>query len=302
MKSCQFQVKGSRLKRNMTGFSIISIFILLTLCLFSCQGNSPTDKPSIVQMTPENTQLLLASRTSTPNTLETINYYASSTSNFLFTQDPQKATIISEIDAKQLWIQGSPCFVPCWEGVTPGKSTKQDAVDIWKDNSLFRKVAIYNSEHYAGVGTIKFELNTISSVFRGNALFTTSEKIEYIDSIVLVNSYDISLDELIQSFGPPDDVIAAILPNYSDASEKEWILNIIWILKGFAFTQHNVGLYPQIDGHSRLPIITFFSPGVEGFRKTGLATDTKGDYYPLIPWHGFDKFEGYLNLAQTPTP
>jgi hypothetical protein len=253
-------------------------------------------------MTPENTQILLASLTSTPITLETKYFYASSTPNFLFTQNPQKATIISEIDAKQLWIQGDPCFVPCWEGVTPGKTAKHDAVDIWKINSLFKKVAIYNSKHYAGAGTINFELNAFSNSFRGNALFSSQDNVEIIDSIVLVNSYNISLAELIQAFDPPDYVIASQMQNISDVNENKWILDIIWISKGFAFTDYNIGQYPQIVENIKLPIITLFYPGIDGFRKTGLAKDAQGEYYHLIPWHGFDNFEVYNILAQTPAP
>jgi hypothetical protein len=205
-------------------------------------------------------------------------------------------TTISPEDATLKWLNGIPCSAPCWEEVTPGETTHLEAIKIWSSNHLFSKLEdIHRSSKN---GAFDFEMNISFDHFMGSAGFSLPSQPEIIDWIVLSGSYEVTLNDLIKAYGQPSHIIAG---NYSYADISNcWFLNIIWLSKGLAFLDEGIAPFPMIADNLSLETISFFSPGLDGFKKAGLNYNAQGDEYSLASWHGYDSFDNYV--MATPTP
>jgi hypothetical protein len=261
---------------------------LLFLCLGACQTSHPTE---VASKGPTLLQYETPTRIVRPTTTSLIP-----TPLFITTRNPKDATPISVSDATTRWLMGIPCEAPCWEGVTPGKTTGLDAAHIWGVNPLFSRVSIGEF----GINRIFFELNTTYLV-HGEVTFFYSvpqdDPNAPISQIFVPAFREVKLGDLIQAFGPPSNVIAEI---DEIGFEQNWILNIIWLDKGFSIWYKDALPPPKIDENLSLINGFYFSPGLDGFNKTSMFMGPHGPYF-LYPWHGYDDFEGYY-VSPTETP
>ena len=68
-------------------------------------------------------------------------------------QTPDQTLSVDQL--RERWLSGIPCALPCWEGVTPGRTSAGEAAQILNANPLFSAVAIDNSGD-TGFVTFKF--------------------------------------------------------------------------------------------------------------------------------------------------
>lgn len=99
------------------------------------------------------------------------------------------------------------CKLPCWEGITPGKSTINEAVDMLRKNPIYKNVADPVEES----GNPKlFVTNWETNQGNGGGLVWSREGEDFISWIVLGfrnQNPIITLNDIITSFGDPDSIL-----------------------------------------------------------------------------------------------
>ena len=284
-------------KKLMAVYSGVGLLVMTSLC--GCRANPSIGiSPSTMILTPTGT--LSPTYTLSPtDTLESAIGYRTKTPIFIFTRNPSDATPIADSNATARWLKGIPCEPPCWEGVTPGKTTAIEAARIWSTDPLFKEVSVgeWGADH------ILFTLNTLSGLTQGDVpLFLSNPPDDPNAPISLIHIYafdNVKLGDLIQAFGPPSHVLVDITTDFHN--ERIWVLNIIWMSKGFSISHFNILPPPEINQNLTLNQGTYFTPGLDSFRSTDMVRDINGSYFPLYPWHGYDSFNGYFTES-TSTP
>jgi hypothetical protein len=220
---------------------------------------------------------------------------------FQYTQNPAESNPISKKEYLARWLSGIPCKSPCWEGVTPGKTTALEAAEIWSRNPIIKGLVVYWWKRSGDThGRIEFTINSTEGEVNGFAYFSWKTDHETIWQIHFDNYFGADLKDIINVIGFPSHTIAAILPNYTEMTEDEWLLHILWLPNGFSIMGTGLEPFPMINDELSLYSMDYFPPGLEGFRNTGLGTDWFNKFYPLEPWHGYDGFEAYMPATRTP--
>lgn len=133
------------------------------------------------------------------------------------------------------WLEGIPCSVPCWFGLIPDQSTKNDVLSIIKNISFIDSESIVSrSSQFHDVTTDEYfpairilAQYKIQKGERGNVRFLVSgDKLRLIEATL---NYEVSLGKLVQIFGRPDIIMAIEQPQISGDSYCS--IRIFWVDK-----------------------------------------------------------------------
>lgn len=237
--------------------------------------------------------LALAACDSSP----TINSTATSFSTFAPTKQPLTTSppvpTFTPLITKQtstapaweyLWLQGNPCFAPCWLGITPGQTHLDDAVKILKQNSFVK------------TESVKVENDRISwswreGYYEGQAIYDPKSKDHIIISMGAAGyEAQFKLGEIIKVYGEPE---------YTRASNTGGIPSIYfyWFLKGFSLGMNG-------NQFETPPVINpdlFLGKSTGGLRLFSERTIQKftinaGPDFEInrfVPWQGYKDFSFY---------
>jgi len=197
------------------------------------------------------------------------------------------------------WLVGKPCFAPCWEGITPGETTKLDAeryvrnlpqIDQLQQNTdgSFGNAAIYwtrwkNSDY--GSGSISF-LRSTNLVVR----------------IQIGFPHRFGLGTVIKAYGDPSHVIALTSNNVEQPKQIGYIFEMFWQSHGIMIPWASGigGTRPSISSNLELDTVDFFQPTPSGFEQFMLEWNPSQAKL-LIPWKGYIAYQQYCDLENTIT-
>ncbi len=99
----------------------------------------------------------------------------------------------------QSWLTGKPCAAPCWYGLEPGVSTRQDSINRVEQLPFVDRSSIKftNLPYLVGV-SISFRKGQSSS---GLAMDFESDAL---DSVYIFPNYRITFDQAVEKLGAPD--------------------------------------------------------------------------------------------------
>jgi hypothetical protein len=106
------------------------------------------------------------------------------------------------------YLTGTPCSIPCWQGITPGVSDEVavqaviSSLDSVKQNLVKRRVGLTRVS-----GAVSYVFQDVSGDHYSINLY---------DGIVYqiqISTSDLALEDVIDAFGPPDSVYATRRPN-----------------------------------------------------------------------------------------
>jgi hypothetical protein len=203
------------------------------------------------------------------------------------TELPVVVTIAPDAPAGWIdrWLQKIPCSAPCWENITPGKTTSQEAEQIIRAIPYAYDISI-DPEFVPGRGVIEWK---IEDKYLGQIGFDSNTPQRIINQIT--PSYNSTkLSEVINAYGEPDYVIAAV-DTPSDIGEPlVCSLTIIYLSKGISLDAPNCpGIKSEIEPASQF-YVTFFIPTQEGFKQ---VTNVDLDNVIVKRWEGYKKFDYY---------
>lgn len=174
--------------------------------------------------------------------------------------------------AKELsWLEGVPCQLPCWEGVTPTVTSSNAALTRLKQITFITSV---NSD----------QANKITAKWSNDKSVVLGHKEEIIRSISLNFANSFALEKVIAKYGLPSKVLAF---REGEANKYTYNLNLIFEAYNFILSDNSVN--PAIK-----EAMTFTKLNTFGTKEELLASVTQGDKEGyLVDWSGFNTFMFY---------
>lgn len=186
-------------------------------------------------------------------------------------------------------LDNSPCVVPCWYGIIPGETTKEEAISMLRkikaiDNSLVTWSGQYNSYLWR--------------IGKGDFFGETHIDENVVDYIIIydpgfpLTENGITLAQALTLFGPPE--ILAI-NKYNSGDSWGYSINLLFPRKGLILVSKagdlsHIILRPGTKIHK---FIFFEQKGFEELFRKYFLSDTGLPIEYQIPWTGYGK----LNIA-----
>jgi hypothetical protein len=175
-------------------------------------------------------------------------------------------------------VSNEPCSAPCWNNITPGETTWDDAVTILEDDPRFDQPQVQAEENTSRIGALWKETGGDDCCQMG------TEDGETVSVILLQLAPDHTLGELIEAQGEPAYVIG------TPGNEDQAIINLF---------------YPD----KQLIVLVFVAGAASG--ELSESSEIIGAYYltpdqmdlvvnisSLYAWKGYELFSAYAPDAE----
>lgn len=182
------------------------------------------------------------------------------------------------------WLNGVPCKPPCWEGITPGATTVEEATLILKNSPFISQVELGQVAVLTNGGYIQWTWKKDKS--KGNATFDPQTSPAIISEVNTMIPSTYRLQEVIQHYGEPSAVVAVAGHEVDIGSPIAKRLQIVFEPLGFYLTAKIV---PQIiDGDT----ITY-APILFDSTSKRLEDVLNSPSSFISKWSGFNTFKFY---------
>jgi hypothetical protein len=198
-------------------------------------------------------------------------------------------------DWQSRWLKGIPCKVPCWEGITPGKTTTLQAVALLKQSPIIDAASVKIRYSNAIERGVVWEWADATPGQGGElGYYPESDKsvIDYIRPFYPHKKSFLTLGSVMQVYGNPEYVIA----RFSRGAETT---NLFYQLtfyyrQGFIIEASDNGFTSMLE----------LSPNmyVENPEFSAASEDSSNSKLPqgAIAWQGFKDFKFYCRNPDYP--
>ena len=199
-----------------------------------------------------------------------------------------KATL--PVDWQKRWLNGVPCSVPCWEGITPGLTTMHDAFTILRQSPLTADVSL---RRQGKLGSLHW--NWRSGQEGGWAYFSADDPNEIITDID-PSVGPMRLGDAIAVFGEPTDVVTNdVCPV---GSVRFYEFSVAYRSRGLKLNRLLDRSVPMVSSELVVPSISFRDPKMLDSQLNLPGTGSKnGASAKVTPWNGFDDFFAYSGTS-----
>ncbi|MBI5294187.1 MAG: hypothetical protein HY869_01840 [Chloroflexi bacterium] len=173
-----------------------------------------------------------------------------------------------------------PCTVPCWQGITPGVTTKDEAITILQNSTFIPADTLQSGEKSESRGGAHWKWRTEDS-------FWTESRVEWCDEIVceiaLHADSAITVDEVMARFGVPDKVS---IIDIGIPENPEWGFSFYYPRHGLEVLVHvSGGLDAVLEPSENIFGVYLFPPMTieERIVFSGLSIETQD----LRDWNGY---------------
>jgi hypothetical protein len=193
-----------------------------------------------------------------------------------------------EAEPERGYLEGVPCSAPCWQGITPGVTTEEEALAIIHDSG----VVVQDSIHRVEVTSLPFTHYYLFHTIGGSrvAVYIAENVVHHIG---IEPNLELPLSQVVDTYGPPDWIM---IDNwYTD--RICYSVAAYWVQLGI-----DAGARPCLDidrayGRSGAEYEVAPSLDITGIGFFPPQSDIKAtwDYLgrtgytavPTTPWHGF---------------
>jgi hypothetical protein len=135
---------------------------------------------------------------------------------------------------------GEPCQAPCWRGLVPGRSTPIKAMEALEQSTFIDQTSITRQPWSSFPEWEYIHWNSAVAEWGlpiGDILVDAQG---HIARIRIILEYELTIEELADSFGPPD--VFTIVPAYS--SPRCHLVDLVWLEEG-------IGAVPRLTPASK---------------------------------------------------
>jgi len=209
------------------------------------------------------------------------------------TTPTKQSTPISSTSDDHSWLMKQPCAAPCWEGITPGVTTAEDAQKLLQQNASFSDVKFY-------IPKVSQENSGITWNWRGTnddgeADFDGSSVTHVITTIRTSLPNPVTLGDVTAAYGDPN-YVSAEAQGGDNPNQLAYGLYLYYISSGFYLNISNYGnvmVKPVITLETPIYSVSFFSASIDGLN---IALGGNNIQNQIIPWQGTFDFDVYCNL------
>jgi hypothetical protein len=190
------------------------------------------------------------------------------------------------------WLEGDPCWAPCVEGITPGRTTLSEARAILDQHPFIGLVTISPTDSEVNMsGELKWQWQDNSP---GGLVHYLLAQPQTVVSVIPLNPNPIQLQDVIDAYGVPSHIIAtARLPDDYERNlgQPEYGLSLVYLHRGFWLNavQSTLSEKPMVHPNLMVEVPRFFPTGQQGFLQTRQLVAPQ----ELVAWQGFQSFEFY---------
>lgn len=186
---------------------------------------------------------------------------------------------------KDIFVPSPSCKLPCWIGITPGVTSKQEFTNIIDSSPNIKKeqrIFFTFYQDFLKTLEIKVKFQPLKPRIHMDAMF-------YKDKVATIDIYqniDITLGEIINEFGTPESVlIDGYAPHVSRAN-----LNLYYPSKGIIFSLPYKNIDSKCSPKDKVTNIMIYDPNIFQLLITrGMITQIH-DGKPennFMPWSGY---------------
>ena len=158
---------------------------------------------------------------------------------------------------KNLWRDNSiltrePCGPPCWMGITPGKTTADDAYKILDSSSIIKRNSLKRNGSLETGGLLWKWRASGKRISPG-----LSWEDGVVDKIVLGVNIEISVSEILELYGDPDTITIA-----NGGIPEAWYFIIVlhYPRVGIDFNAYTGEFDSQLNPSTNVEVVTYYPP------------------------------------------
>jgi hypothetical protein len=202
-------------------------------------------------------------------------------------------------DWRYRWLKEIPCAPPCWEGVTPGKTTADQAIQILKQSPIVATANFSSFEKDSIILEWVTDHHATALNNPGGSMLFKPEDLNKTVFLIRPALRNYKFSEIIANKGEPTHILATFslehrpTPGNSARFDLQFHLYIVYLSSGFALStqsSNEIILNPDLD----LKNVEFFPADEAGFDSPGHPVKL------LVPWQGFKAFKFYCRHANGP--
>jgi len=201
------------------------------------------------------------------------------------------------------WLQGIPCRAPCWEGITPGYTTGQEAGEILKRSLLISTAEVKIDSSLPDYSSVIWRWT--DGTPGGEIHFSSRSSDNTIRDIAPFQNKTFALGDVMKSYGEPTHVRATIIekvnyertPSGPSPIDTSYTLMVVYLEQGFALSVGGA-ITPTLSPELQMDGLVFFVPGEAGAKAVFYPPDRF--FQHLVRWQGFRRFDFYCRNEWVP--
>jgi hypothetical protein len=196
------------------------------------------------------------------------------------------------------WLQGIPCRPPCWEGITPGQTSAEEALTTLGNSPVIATASIADDPLIPDLGWVIW--NWLDGSKGGEAMFDANDSSNFIYGIYPDLPAFFRLGDVIRAYGDPSHVIAGSYHGPDIGSGNLYDLSIVYLPQGFIL-YGGEGSRPVLSVDTHFRGVLFFVPDDKGLEVALGGADAYSTW--ITPWQGMKDFDFYCrDEAGEPCP
>lgn len=218
---------------------------------------------------------------------------------------PRTPQPITRSDFNNAWLEGNPCSLPCWQGITPKETTLAEAIEVLNQLSFIKEI----EPSYDEMIHFLWDFGGLHPLPYGGTLYYQKEPPYLIDQIELTLP-TITLGEVIAAYGEPNyvlvDAYTGGLPQGGDYVIHVYRFLAVYSEQGFIIGKSETA-FPylrQINSEEELSFMTTFAIPLQIPLQTPPDVATKKvfrgfDTSAFVPWQGYQTFAFYCEQVRS---
>jgi len=203
----------------------------------------------------------------------------------------QVAVFTPELDWDRRWLFDQPCAAPCWENISPGKTTADEAVIELSRNPLIRDVIVVTATLVPQLGSL--EWTWFDGSYGGSAEFDASSDTGLIQVIKPFLANALPWEMVLEKLGEPTAIVAIGDHGPDINSPILYELFIFHQTRGLALLTFGGEVPPVLSPDLTFDMVVFFDPSVASL--DSLAPYVNWRTVDLRAWEGFREFSYYCH-------
>lgn len=192
-------------------------------------------------------------------------------------------------------VTGEPCSPPCWQGIVPGVSTVDDAIEtLLSDRSVDSdSIRRFDWQGHDGWETIDWRSSISDLPFSAGRIRLNGDNVSLV-SVTL--EYELDLADLVDIYGDPDGYY--VVESYTPNGCYSYAVDVVWLEDGLAASVYTTVANQLAEGeqvvaedHLVVQDVSYYHPTLEAqdyLAASGVTLNTPPSSFTFQEWQSFD--------------
>ncbi|HEX2911401.1 MAG TPA: hypothetical protein VH186_11365 [Chloroflexia bacterium] len=195
-----------------------------------------------------------------------------------------------ETGTQERWLNAVPCRAPCWENITPGKNTPEQALELLKQVPGITGIE-KSPEHPIATKPVAIYWNRVGILNTSGVVSYHHDPASPFVEYIKMPEGAYKLRDISKLYGEPSHIMAMLEFDELGRTVIGYDLYLVYLDQGLMLA-NKFSKLPAIASDTDFPEIYFFAPGVPGLSKI---------YGPrpelMVEWQGFKGFNYYCRRS-----